>query len=172
MTMLLSATTLAPFAVSATFVAARPLALRARAPLLDRLRLAAPAALSLVVRYLLLLPRTPTALSTAIGNLKASPTATILTPRLFRRTSSALTKSFLTLTSITSVTPTPDLPSCPLLASSFLSLPPTPMSKPKSFCFYVWLLGAYSHFRSENFLSGGLLFSLMLFLFACLCLEG
>jgi hypothetical protein len=78
----------------------------------------------------------------------------------------------LTPTSITSVTPTPDLPSCPLLASSFLSLPPTPMSKPKSFCFYVWLLGAYSHFRSENFLSGGLLFSLMLFLLACLCLEG
>ena len=73
MTMLLSATTLAPSAVSATFVAARPLALRARAPLLDRLRLAAPAALSLVVRYLLLLPRTPTALSTAIGNLKDSP---------------------------------------------------------------------------------------------------
>jgi len=186
MTMLLSATTLAPFAVSATFVAARPLALRARAPLLDRLRLAAPAALSLVdrlrlaapaalrlvVRYLLLLPRTPGALSTAIGNLKASLTATILTPRLLRRTSSALTKSFLTPTSITSVTPRPALPSCHALPSSFLSLSPTPMSKPTSFCFYVWLLGAYSHFRSENFLSGGLLFSLMLFLFACLCLEG
>jgi hypothetical protein len=39
----------------------RPLALRARAPLLDRLRLAAPAALSPVVRYLLLLPLKPAA---------------------------------------------------------------------------------------------------------------
>ena len=55
---------------------------------------------------------------------------TILTQRPFRRTTSDLTKSFLTQTSISSVTPKPDLPSCPLLASSSLSLPPTPMSLP------------------------------------------
>jgi hypothetical protein len=90
---------------------------------------------------------------------------------IFRSTTSALTKSFLTPTSITSVTPTPDLPSCPLLASSSLSLPPTPMSRPKSFCFYVLSLGAYSHFRSEGSLSGGLLFRLCSFSL-CLCLEG
>jgi hypothetical protein len=71
----------------------------------------------------------------------------------------------LTPTSITSVTPRPALPSCHALPSSFLSLSPTPMSKPTSFCFYVWLLGAYSHFRSEGSLSGGLLFRLC-FLFA------
>ena len=170
MTLLLSATTPAPSAVSATFVAARPPALCDCVPLLDRIRQAAPAAL--VARYLLLLPRTPTAPSTATGDPKASPTATILTPQLFRSTTSALTKSFLTPTSISSVTPTPDLPSCPLLVSSCLRLPPTPMSQPKSFCFYVLLLGAYSHFRSEGSLSGGMLFSLMFFLFQCLCLEG
>jgi hypothetical protein len=73
----------------------------------------------------------------------------------------------LTPTSISSVTPTPDLPSCPLLASSSLSLPPTPMSRPKSFCFYVLLLGAYSHFRSEGSLSGGLLFAYVLSLCVC-----
>ena len=71
--------------------------------------------------------------TTATGDPKDSPTATILTPQLFRSTTSALTKSFLTPTSISSVTPTPDLPSCPLLASSSLSLPPTPMSRPNFF---------------------------------------
>jgi hypothetical protein len=77
----------------------------------------------------------------------------------------------LTPTSITSVTPTPDLPSCPLLASSSLILPPTQMSRTKSFCFYVLLLGAYVHFRSEGSLSGGLLFCLCSFSLR-LCLEG
>ena len=44
-------------------------------------------------------------------------------------------------------------------AGQFLPEPSSdPMSQPKSFCFYVWLLGAYSHFRSEGSLSGGLLF--------------
>ena len=169
MTLLLSATTPAPSAVSATFVAARPPALRDRVPLLDRIRQAAPTAL--VTRYLLLLPRPPTDPSTATGNPKASPTATILTPQLFRSTTSALTKSFLTTTSISSVTPKPDLPSCPLLASSSLNLPPMPMSQTKSFCFYVLLLGANSHFRSEGSLSGGLLFHLCSFSLR-LCLEG
>jgi len=70
-----------------------------------------------------------------------------------------------------SVTPKQDLPSCPLLASSSLSLPPTPMSRPNFFCFYVLLLGAYSHFLSEGSLSGGLLFRLCSFSLR-LCLEG
>ena len=150
-------------------MAARPPAPSDRVPLLDRIRQAAPAAL--VARYLLLLPRTPTVPSTTTGDPKASPTATILTPQLFRSTTSALTKSFLTPTSISSVTPTQDLPSCQLLASSSLSLPPTPMSRPKSFCFYVLLLGENSHFRSEGSLSGGLLFRLCSFSLR-LCLEG
>ena len=109
--------------------------------------------------------------TTATGDPKDSPTATILTPQLFRSTTSALTKSFLTTTSISSVTPKPDLPSCPLLASSSLNLPPMPMSQTKSFCFYVLLLGANSHFRSEGSLSGGLLFRLCSFSLR-LCLEG
>jgi hypothetical protein len=82
MTLLLSATTTAPSAVSATFVAARPPDLRDRVPLLDRIRQAAPTAL--VARYLLLPLRPTTAPSTATGNPKDSPTATILTTRLFR----------------------------------------------------------------------------------------
>ncbi len=124
MALMLSATTPVPSAVSATFVAARPPALHARVPLLGRIRQAASAAL---VVFCLLRPSTD--LSTATGNPKDSPTDTILTPRLFRRTISALTKSFLTRTSISSVTPKPALPSCPLLDSSSLSLPPTPMSR-------------------------------------------
>ena len=160
---MLSATTPVPSAVSATFVAARPPALHARVPLLGRIRQAASAAL---VVFCLLRPSTD--LSTATGNPKDSPTDTILTPRLFRRTISALTKSFLTRTSISSVTPKPALPSCPLLASSSLSLPPTPMSRP-NFLLLCLVVGSVQPFSFGGLSAWRAVVSLMFF---SLCLEG
>ena len=78
------------------------------------------------------------------------------------------TKSFLTPTSISSVTPKPDLSSCPLLASSSLSLPPTPMSRP-NFLLLCLVVGSVQPFSFGGLSAWRAVVSLMFF---SLCLEG